>query len=850
MRPSNPSWWHVIALAWGVDHARGDAVVPLRSVVEEQVASATGWTVLPRLLELEPDNGPQDGGTRVRLHVLGHGSEDHLPGVRLQTVGLQGGHSSTSKVVHVNKSASGEDLFFLMPNLTVMNASVIGVLVSLVELPAAGAFGPEQDVHTPIATPSTLFFRVTPRLVDLMPQRIYPCCELKVSGGQRFFLAWSHAAGQGPPSRRPVVRFTGRSAETEEDGELAFGTLTMIDERDNGANELPSSHAYAQEMFGHPADNLWHVTVLSPSWPKAEGHIILEVSWNGQQFASLRQPLRFVEEDSLFGEVVGGIDEFHLQAPPLGDYDEDEQDPDAEEVQELVTVSSDDNTKPKGRDPSHVMLKDREGDSFALARLHDASYLEEDIRLVHDLFILICSAGVGGVVASCLRAPSVIGYLMGGSVVGPGGLDVVVMLVQIESVAQLGVCMLLFCLGLEMSFAELRANSRAAFSGILSIVLLCGFVVLLATCFAQTSAYEALCIGLFASLSSTPVSLLAVADHGLDPHTVTSRGMHGKSEANILLGVLLTQDMALAGILAALPTVFQSKPQEDGAASSSVATSPYDEDSAAIKLQPPADVLEPQLQPLATLPVLALFFFGQLALAAFWLRSRRCRRLPSTPTRTPASGLMPSDQSSCFQGKCAVMEKSLSRIRAIPLLVLQLDDATFSLVCISFAFASSYATDSAGLSVELGAFVAGLTLKSFAGKVADRAERRLAGMRDVLVAFFFAAVGLVVNVAFLIDNLGALLSVVAFVFISKTFTSYLSLRWIAVSEFSNPSLTALRVSFILAHIGEFGFVLAAKGSKWGVLSRHVYLLLMGANAVSLCLTPPLFRFVEWLLPRR
>merc|ERR1712070_914871 len=51
---------------------------------------------------------------------------------------------------------------------------------------------------------------------------------------------------------------------------------------------------------------------------------------------------------------------------------------------------------------------------------------------------------------------------------------------------------------------------------------------------------------------------------------------------------------------------------------------------------------------------------------------------------------------------------------------------------------------------------------------------------------------------------------------------------------------------ILAHISEFGFVLAAKGTSWGVLSRHVYLLLVGANAISLCLAPWLFHAWEWL----
>merc|ERR1712070_371456 len=51
---------------------------------------------------------------------------------------------------------------------------------------------------------------------------------------------------------------------------------------------------------------------------------------------------------------------------------------------------------------------------------------------------------------------------------------------------------------------------------------------------------------------------------------------------------------------------------------------------------------------------------------------------------------------------------------------------------------------------------------------------------------------------------------------------------------------------ILAHISEFGFVLASKGVSWGLLSRHAYLLLVGANAISLCFAPWLFQAWELL----
>jgi CPA2 family monovalent cation:H+ antiporter-2 len=180
---------------------------------------------------------------------------------------------------------------------------------------------------------------------------------------------------------------------------------------------------------------------------------------------------------------------------------------------------------------------------------------------------------------------------------------------------------------------------------------------------------------------------------------------------------------------------------------------------------------------------------------------------------------------------------------------MRLESETFTLAALSIAFACSYFTDLLGLSIELGAFSAGLAFASLIPEIAERVERHLRGLKDSLAALFFASIGLVINGRFLLDNLAAILSVATFLFVLKTLTAYLPLRLIAARGLPAAGLTAIRVAAITAHVGEFGFVLAAKGTKLGVLSRHVYLLLVGANAMSLCLTPWLFRGLNWILPR-
>ncbi|KAG0501212.1 hypothetical protein HPP92_001284 [Vanilla planifolia] len=75
--------------------------------------------------------------------------------------------------------------------------------------------------------------------------------------------------------------------------------------------------------------------------------------------------------------------------------------------------------------------------------------LQLDLRLISDLVVVIVSATVGGVTFSFIGQPVIVGYLLAGSLVGPGGLNFISEIVQVETTAQFGVVFLLFALGLE-----------------------------------------------------------------------------------------------------------------------------------------------------------------------------------------------------------------------------------------------------------------------------------------------------------------------------------------------------------------------------------------------------------------
>ncbi|XP_065047516.1 K(+) efflux antiporter 6-like isoform X4 [Musa acuminata AAA Group] len=131
--------------------------------------------------------------------------------------------------------------------------------------------------------------------------------------------------------------------------------------------------------------------------------------------------------------------------------------------------------------------------------------LQLDLRLISDLVVVIVSATCGGIAFACAGQPVITGYLLAGSIIGPGGFRFISEMVQVETVAQFGVIFLLFALGLEFSITKLRVvRAVAIIGGFLQIALfmcLCGIIASL--CGGKTS--EGIFVGAFLSMSSTAV---------------------------------------------------------------------------------------------------------------------------------------------------------------------------------------------------------------------------------------------------------------------------------------------------------------------------------------------------------
>jgi CPA2 family monovalent cation:H+ antiporter-2 len=161
-------------------------------------------------------------------------------------------------------------------------------------------------------------------------------------------------------------------------------------------------------------------------------------------------------------------------------------------------------------------------------------------------FVLIVVAGlIGGILARALRLPLLVGYVAAGVVVGPYTAGpTVVQIHDIELLAEIGVALLLFSLGLEISFRDLQPVRRVALvGGPIQIILTCAAGALAGSKLLGLPITEAVWLGAMVSLSSTMVVL----------KTLSSSGVASTLASRVMIGLLVVQDLAVIPMLIILP---------------------------------------------------------------------------------------------------------------------------------------------------------------------------------------------------------------------------------------------------------------------------------------------------------
>ena len=166
----------------------------------------------------------------------------------------------------------------------------------------------------------------------------------------------------------------------------------------------------------------------------------------------------------------------------------------------------------------------------------------------------------------------------------------------------------------------------------------------------------------------------------------------------------------------------------------------------------------------------------------------------------------------------------------------------FFLSTITLAVGVGYVAWRFGLSMAIGAFVAGLVVAE--SEYAHQALSDVAPLRDLFGMLFFVSVGMLLDPARMWEQLGALTLVVTAIVFGKG----LILAGI-VRAFGYWNVIPLAVGMTLFQVGEFAFVLARVGLSSGALSAEVYNLAMNAAIVTMVLTPVVSGLVPNLYDR-
>lgn len=367
--------------------------------------------------------------------------------------------------------------------------------------------------------------------------------------------------------------------------------------------------------------------------------------------------------------------------------------------------------------------------------------------LVTDLTLVLVAALAGGFLAQRLGQPLIVGYIVAGVVVGPftGGFTVV-RVHDIEQLAEIGVALLLFSLGLEVSFRELAPVRAVALGGAtiqIALTIALGFGLAIAL---DWSWQPALWFGALIALSSTMVAL----------KTIQAQGRLGTLSSRVMLGMLVVQDLAVVPLMIVLPEL--SSPDGGGLR-------------------------------VLTATARALALLGGIVLVS----TRVVPRLMAAVARWNSREL-------------------------------------FLLSTMVVALGVGYVTWWLGLSMAIGAFVAGLVINE--SEYAHQALSDVGPLRDLFGMLFFVSVGMLLDPLLVWAQLGTLTVVVAAVVVGKA-----AILAGVVRGFGYRNVVPMAVGLTLFQVGEFAFVLARTGLSSGAITNDLYILTLNTAVATMALTP-------------
>jgi CPA2 family monovalent cation:H+ antiporter-2 len=368
-----------------------------------------------------------------------------------------------------------------------------------------------------------------------------------------------------------------------------------------------------------------------------------------------------------------------------------------------------------------------------------------DLSILQDLLILLLLALVNAYFFSRIKLSPIIGYLVTGCLVGPFGLHLISSLDAVDTMAEIGVILLLFTIGLEFSFRRILMLKDLMLKSGTTQLLVSAVLITAAAVLLGVPLRPAVVIGFALALSSTAIVLRILQER----FEVDSA--HGRT----VLSILLFQDICVIFFIVLLPLIASG-------------------DGFAIN----------RYEVVRSVLILVGIFLG----ARYLLRP---------------------------------LLRKLMLTRSAEL---------FRLTVLVLVLGTAWLTYLAGLSLALGAFLAGLALAE--SDYSHQALSDIIPFRDAFMAIFFIAMGMFVDLNLLVEKWPIILGLTLVFALIKFAAGSLAALW---TRF--PLRTCLICGFLLFQGGEFSFILLRQASTLGIFSDEVYQRLLSVVALTMLATP-------------
>lgn len=378
-----------------------------------------------------------------------------------------------------------------------------------------------------------------------------------------------------------------------------------------------------------------------------------------------------------------------------------------------------------------------------------------EIPILADITVIFATAAVSLAICSRLNVPEILGYLITGVLLGPNGLSVIHALHEVEMMAEIGVVLLLFAVGLEFSLSHLLALKKPALLGGGFQVTVTALAGGLAVYFlAGQDIKLAIVAGMMVSLSSTAIVLKILAGRG------ETDSPHGR----LSTAVLIFQDIAVIPMMLAIPVL--------AGTGDNVYT-------------------ELGFTTLKAVLIVAAVFIGARTLVPkvlFYVAASKNREL-------------------------------------------------FLLVVVLAGLGTASLTHKAGLSLALGAFLAGIMVSE--SGYGQQALSSVIPFKDIFTGFFFVSIGMLIDFQIYAAFPVAIVSTALIILFGKSFVSALS---ILILKY--PLKTAVVTGLALGQVGEFSFIMAKTGVTAGVLSNDHYKFAVAVIVLTMAVAPYAIKYAD------